>query len=80
MVNYLEIMQRSSWDAIKPPVMQPDLFVPAEITFSVLIALHYLGYIVANIKKKKVKVITFKAICQHCNFYAITRMQIRELV
>lgn len=45
-------MQRCSWDAIKPPVMQPDLFVPAEITFSVLIALQYLGYIVANMKNK----------------------------
>lgn len=73
-------MQRGSWDAIKPPVMQPDLSVPAEITFSVLIALRDLGYIVANIKKKKVKVITFKAICQRCNFYTITRMQIRELM
>lgn len=53
MVNYPEIMQRCSRDTIKPQVMQPDLFVPAEITFSVLIALQYLGYIVANIKKKQ---------------------------
>lgn len=53
MVNYPEIMQRCSRDTIKPRVMQPDLFMPAEITFSVLIALQYLGYIVANIKKSK---------------------------
>lgn len=69
-------MQRSSWDAIKPLVMQPDLSVLAEITFLVLIALQYLGYIVA---KEKAKVITFKTICQHCNFITITRMQTRVL-
>lgn len=53
MVNYPEIMQRFSRDTIKPRVMQPDLSVPAEITFSVLIALQYLGYIVGNNKKSK---------------------------
>lgn len=71
-------MQRSSWDAIKPLVMQPDLSVLAEITFLVLIALQYLGYIVANVKEKA-KVITFKTICQHCNFNTITRTQTRVL-
>lgn len=44
----------------------------AEITFLVLIALQYLGYIVANLQEKA-KVITFKMICQHCNYNAITR-------
>lgn len=78
MVNYPEITQHSSRDAIKPPVMQPDLSVRAEVTFLVLIALQYLGYIVANIKEKA-KVITFMMICQHCNCNIMTRMRTRVL-
>lgn len=53
MVNYPEIMQRCSRDTIKPQVMQPDLFMPAEITFSVLIALQYLDILLPTLKKKQ---------------------------
>lgn len=54
--------------------MQPDLSVRAEITFLLLIALQYLGCIVANVKEKA-KVITLETICQRCKFNTVTTTQ-----